>query len=92
MMSTKPRESTLFRLVIVASVAFLLTVLGMVAAAFAPPNSGLTRFFDQHALEMLGAEVMGILGFGILAMAFDRRPTSSDEVQLPANHPSDRSS
>lgn len=87
-MNQKPRESTLFRLVIISSVAFLLTVLGMVAAAFAPPNSELTRFFDQHALEMLGTEVVGILGFGVLAMAFDRRPTSRGEAPPPVNqHP-----
>lgn len=82
-MTSKPRESLLFRLVIVASAALLVTVLGMIAAAFAPPESSLTRFFDRNGLSLLGVEVLGILGFGILAMASDQPPSNGDEPGPP---------
>lgn len=76
-MTPKPRESLFFRLVIVSSGALLLTVLAMIAAAFSRPDSSLSKFFDQNGLSLLGLEVLGILGFGILAMACDGPPRDS---------------
>ena len=73
MSSEKPRESFVFRLVIVSSVAFLLTVLLMVASTFSTTQSPSAQALNRHGALVLGIEVTVILVTGTLAMIFDSR-------------------
>ncbi len=90
MPSNRP-ETLPFRLIIASSILFSLTVLGMVAAAFAPPESELTNFFDRYALKLLGGEVLAIVGFVILAMVSDRPSEPTDGSRSPDNRTPDSS-
>lgn len=74
-MSSRPRESLLFRLLLLSSIVFLLTVLMMVAATFSSSSSPLARLFDRHGVRIIGGEVGLIMLAGLLAMIADRRQT-----------------
>ena len=82
--SEKLRESFFFRLVIVSSVAFLLTVLLMVASSFSTTASPSAQTLNRNAVWVLGVEVAVILIAGTLAMLFDNRKgkdgSGSDDV------------
>lgn len=84
MSSEKPRESFFFRLVIVSSVAFLLTVLLMVASTFSTTQSPTAQALNRNGAWVLGIEVAVILVAGALAMLFDNRRgkdgSGSDDV------------
>lgn len=73
--TVRPRETIFFRLLLIASVAFLLTVLMMVAATFSESGSPMSRLFDHHGLRILGIEVALVIGCGLAAMIADRRQT-----------------
>ncbi|MHC4875728.1 MAG: hypothetical protein ACYTGL_04470 [Planctomycetota bacterium] len=68
-------EHPLFKLVIVSSAAFLLTVLSMVAAMMGSGEAPLAKFINRNGVRMIAVEVVLIIVFGILAMAADRRRT-----------------
>lgn len=74
-MSSRPRESLLFRLLLLSSIVFLLTVLMMVAATFSSSSSPLARLFDRHGVRIIAGEVGLIMVAGLLAMIADRRQT-----------------
>ncbi len=69
------REQPLFKLVIVSSAAFLITVLSLVVTTMFPSESPASKFISRNGLLMIGVEVVLIIVFGILAMAVDRRRT-----------------
>jgi preprotein translocase subunit SecG len=68
-------ESKLFRFVIIASVAFLVTVLIMSVASFSDSKSPIPTFFNAHGLKLVAIEVGLILLLGLAAMIVDRRQT-----------------
>lgn len=68
-------EQPLFKLVIISSAAFLLTVLSMVATMMGSGESPLAKFINRNGVRMIGVEVVLIIVFGVLAMAADRRRT-----------------
>ncbi len=68
-------EQPLFKLVIVSSAAFLITVLSMTVSMMFPSESPASKFLNRNGLQMIGVEVVLIIVFGILAMAVDRRRT-----------------
>ncbi|MBI1311317.1 hypothetical protein GC176_08415 [bacterium] len=68
-------EHPLFKLVIVSSAAFLVTVLSMVVAMLSPSESPLAKFINRNGVRMIAVEVVLIITVGILAMATDRRQT-----------------
>ena len=84
MSSEKPRESFFFRLVIVSSIAFLLTVLLMVASSFSTTVSPTAQALNRNGALVLGIEVAVIFITGALAMFFDNRRgkdgSGSDDV------------
>ena len=65
----------LFRLVVVISAAFVLTVLMMIVTVFGSSESPVVRFFNDHGVMLIGIEVGLILLTGGAAMALDRRQT-----------------
>ncbi len=64
-----------FRLVVVASVCFAITVLILFALTMSTSEAPIEHFFSANAGWMVGVEVAAILIFGFLAMAVDRRQT-----------------
>lgn len=91
-MSSRPRESLLFRLLLLSSIVFLLTVLMMVAATFSSSSSPLARLFDRHGVRIIGGEVGLIMVAGLLAMIADRRQTLSKLEEARAEHSVDEHS
>ena len=65
----------LFKLVVVFSAAFVLTILLMIVTAFSSIENPLVRFFNQHGLKLIGAEVALILIFAFAAMWLDGKQT-----------------
>ena len=73
----------LFKLVVVFSAAFVLTILLMIVTAFASIENPLVRFFNLHGLKLIGAEVLLILVFAFAAMWLDGKQTISAEQTTP---------
>lgn len=65
----------LFKLVVVVSAVFILTILLMIVTALGSNESPLVRFFNDHGLTLVGIEVGSLLFLIIAAMALDRRQT-----------------
>ena len=78
-------EQPLFKLVIVSSAAFLITVLSFTVTMLFPSESPASKFIDRNGLQMIGVEVVLIIVFGILAMAVDRRRTLIRQRQEAAD-------
>ena len=67
----------LFKLVVVVSAAFVLTILLMIVTAFSSIENPLVRFFNEHGLKLIGAEVSLILVCSVAAMWLDGKQTSA---------------
>lgn len=70
-----PKPNPLFKLVVVVSAAFVLTILLMIVTAFSSIESLLVKFFNNHGLKLIGAEVALILASAVAAMWLDGRQT-----------------
>ncbi|MDA0284469.1 MAG: hypothetical protein O3B86_14055 [Planctomycetota bacterium] len=78
----------LFKLVVVVSAAFVLTILLMIVTALSSIESRLVRFFDGHGLKLIGVEVVLILGSSIAAMWIDGRRTTFRQInEVAENEP-----
>lgn len=71
----------LFKLVVVISAAFVLTILLMIVTAFASIENPLVSFFNEHGLKLIGAEVVLILACAFAAMWLDGKQTSAAELK-----------
>jgi hypothetical protein len=69
----------LFKLVVVASAAFVLTILLMIVTAFASIENPLVRFFNEHGLTLISVEVLLILVCAFAAMWLDGKQTNSPD-------------
>ncbi len=63
------------RVLVAACAAFIFTVFLMVSTTFNRQAGALSRFFDEHGMKILAAEVGGILGLAAIALAVERRET-----------------
>lgn len=82
----------LFKLVILVSAAFVLTILLMIVTAFSSIENPLVRFFNQHGLKLIGVEVVLILGSSAAAMWLDGKQTSAAKKQESDHDDGDASS
>lgn len=80
---TKP--SLLFRLIVPATVVFILTILSLVASTFSDPESPQAAWMDKNADALLLWELIIVMVLAVLAMAIDRMRTLKglDEERLP---------
>ena len=87
-----PRASLLFRLIVPASLVFILTILAIIAAVFGDERAPMNQWLDQFAGRLLAIEFTVIIVLVILAMACDRfDPMSSDYTNnRPPKSGSDR--
>lgn len=70
-----PTPNPLFKLVVVVSAAFVLTILLMIVTAFSSIENPLVRFFNEYGLQLIGIEVVLILGLAFSAMWLDGKQT-----------------
>ncbi|MDA0810134.1 MAG: hypothetical protein O2983_17105 [Planctomycetota bacterium] len=75
-----PPPNHLFKLVVVVSAAFVLTILLMIVTAFASIENPLVKFFNEYGLKLIGVEVVLILSLAFGAMWLDGKQT------IAANH------
>lgn len=75
MTSENPPPNPLFKLVVVVSAAFVLTILLMIVTAFSSIENPLVRFFNEYGLQLIGVEVVLILGLAFSAMWLDGKQT-----------------
>lgn len=71
-----PTPNPLFKLVVVVSAAFVLTILLMIVTAFSSIESSLVKFFNSHGMKLIGVEVSLILASSVAAMWLDSKQTS----------------
>ena len=76
----------LFRLVVLAGAAFVVTILALVAVPFGDPAAPAAQWLDRHGGRLILGEVIMILLLGFLAMLADRRRTLR---RLRSRQPSD---
>lgn len=85
---TNVKPNLLFRLVIVFSAAFLITILLLVATTFSASRSPVKQLLDLYGLYLIGLELAAILICGFFAMLVDRRQTLAARDALSSgNHP-----
>ncbi len=70
----------LFRVVVVVSAAFLITVLMMIAATFSN-DSPIAQWVNRYGVQLIGVEVVLVVAFSILAMKYDRKQSLAESVQ-----------
>ncbi len=75
MSSTAPPSNPFFRLVTVAGFLFVVTILAIVAAFFAKPDSPLVEFVDRFGTHLIFWEVIIVLMAGFVALMVDRIQT-----------------
>ena len=79
-MTDKPeRVNPFFRLVIVASAIFIITIFALVAATFGGSESPASKFINAYAGTMFAVEVGVVLVLGLLALVVDRRQILRDQ-------------
>jgi hypothetical protein len=74
-----PPPNHLFKLVVVVSAAFVLTILLMIVTAFASIENPLVKFFNEYGLKLIGVEVVLILSLAFGAMWLDGKQTIAAE-------------
>lgn len=65
----------LFHLTAVMTMAFVITILAMIAMMFGDPAAPVNLWFDRHGATLMLVEVIGIVVFGFAAMTADRHET-----------------
>ena len=87
----RTRPTLLFRLVVPATVIFILTVLALIASLFGDPDAPVARWLDTHGNQLLLWEFVGVIVLSFLAMAVDRWRTlrGIDEVPFQQSMGSD---
>ncbi|MDA0587349.1 MAG: hypothetical protein O2820_03210 [Planctomycetota bacterium] len=88
---TNVKPNFLFRLVILFSAAFLLTILLLLATTFSSSRSSVKQLLDLYGLQLIGLELAAILVSGFFAMALDRRQTLAKQAEVAAISASSRS-
>lgn len=79
--------SLLFRLTAVAGVAFVVTILALIAIVISNSQSPGARWLNRHAGSVFAVEVAAILVLGFVAMAQDRKQTLRERAAAePTEH------
>ncbi|HIE98744.1 MAG TPA: hypothetical protein EYQ63_17480 [Fuerstia sp.] len=64
--------SLLFRLVIPATVIFILTILALIASLFGDPRAPVSQWLEAYGNDLLIWEFIIVLAIALLAMTVDR--------------------
>lgn len=79
---TNVKPNPLFRLVIVFSAAFLLTILMLLVTTFSSSRSTVKQLLDLYGLQLIGLELAALLVSGFFAMVLDSRQTLAKKAEL----------
>lgn len=74
----KSAPNPLFRLVVVAAAAFLVTVLMMIVSAFAE-GSPTAQWMNRNGVQLIGIEVVVVVALSVLAMKLDSGKSLAEE-------------
>jgi len=79
---TKP--SLLFRLIVPATVVFILTILSLIASVFGNPDAPVSKWLEANGNALLFWEFIVVVVLSVLAMTVDRVRTlqGRDEEQV----------
>jgi hypothetical protein len=78
-MSVSPSRNPFFPLAAISSVAFIVTILALIASLFGDPRAPVAQLLDRYAGRLIAGEVALILLTGFLAMFVDRRQAKRAE-------------
>ncbi len=78
---------TLFLLTAIATTAFIVTILAMVAMLLGDPNAPVNVWFNVHGATVMTVEVVTIGAFGLSAMFADRRETIREQQREEQRNP-----
>ena len=70
---TKP--TVFFRLIVPATVVFILTILSLIATLFGNPEAPVAKWLDANGNRLLFVEFVIVVVLSLLAMVVDRRRT-----------------
>lgn len=68
----RTKASLLFRLIVPATVVFIMTVLALIACLFGNPDAPVSKWLNDHGDRILIWEFAVVLGLSFVAMAYDR--------------------
>lgn len=68
----RTRTSLLFRLIVPATVVFILTILALIASVFGTAEAPISKWLDAHANQLLIWELVAVVGLSLIAMTIDR--------------------
>lgn len=71
--------SLLFRLIVPATAAFVITILALIATLFGDDRAPLAQFINRHGNWLLAAEFLLIIALALAAMTADRLATLKSE-------------
>ena len=82
----KSAPNPLFRLVVVVSAAFLITVLMMIVSVFSD-SSATAQWMNRNGVRLIAVEVVLVIILSVLAMKFDRSQSlaEQDDMTPPAD-------
>ena len=74
-------SQSLFLLTAVATTAFVITILAMVAMLLGDPDAPVNIWFNNYGATVMTVEVLAIAAFGFAAMIADSRETALKQQQ-----------
>ncbi len=81
---TKP--TLFFRLIVPATVVFIMTILALIAALFGDPSAPVSIWLDANGNKLLAWEFCIVLALAFLAMGIDRSRTLRGIHEPPIEH------
>ncbi|MBS0263456.1 MAG: hypothetical protein JSS02_16060 [Planctomycetes bacterium] len=82
-MPSVPSRNPFFRLAVFCSLAFIVTILALLASVFGDERAPVEQFLDRHIGKILTVEVLAIIATGLLALVVDRRETLRSQIDSP---------
>ncbi len=80
-----PRQNIFFPLTVLFGTVFIITTLAFMASMLGEPSAPVTVFLFNNAGWMLSLEAGGTIGFGLLALAVDRRQILQETETVAAS-------
>lgn len=71
----RTKASLLFRLIVPATVVFIMTILALIACLFGNPDAPISKWLNENGNQILAWEFVTVLVLSFVAMAYDRIQT-----------------
>ena len=82
---TKP--TLIFRLIVPATVVFILTILSLIASVFGDPKAPVSIWLEANGNQLLIGELAIVVLLSLLAMTIDRIRTLKGQDEAPISAP-----